>query len=128
MQVMKEVFLPAFEELSSCLGITLYAIQNIRVNRNILDEKKYDHLFTVEEVNKLVMKGMPFRDAYREVGRRVMEGEFVPDRSVEHTHEGSIGNLCLNEIRLKKEEVVKSFHFKGYQSAVEKLLNTSLRG
>ncbi len=125
---MKEVFLPAFEELKDCLDITLYAIQHIRVNSNILDDKKYDYLFTVEAVNKLVMNGVPFRDAYREIGRQVTEGEFVPVKTVEHTHEGSIGNLCLDEIARKKEGVMTGFNFSNYHLALTKLLNTVFTG
>jgi len=128
LQVMKEVFLPAFEELKDCLDITLYAIQHIRVNSNILDDKKYDYLFTVEAVNKLVMNGVPFRDAYREIGRQVTEGEFVPVKTVEHTHEGSIGNLCLDEIARKKEGVMTGFNFSNYHLALTKLLNTVFTG
>lgn len=125
LQVMKEVFLPAFDELESCLDITRYAIEHVQVNPNILSDKKYDHLFTVEAVNKLVLKGMPFRDAYREIGRQVTEGEFVPDKNVEHTHEGSIGNLCLAEIKSKKELIMEGFHFDKVHLALSKLVNKS---
>jgi argininosuccinate lyase len=110
-QVMKEVFLPAFEELEDCLDIASYAIGHIKVNHTILEDKKYDYLFSVEAVNNLTLQGMPFRDAYKEVGRQIAEGEFRPVKTVEHTHEGSIGNLCLEEIRARKEEIFKGFHF-----------------
>jgi argininosuccinate lyase len=122
MQVMKEVFLPAFEELEACLDIASYAMENIRVNHNILDDKKYDYLFSVEEVNKLTLAGLPFRDAYKETGRQIAEGEFKPSRTVEHTHEGSIGNLCLDEIRKRKEEIVHSFGFETVSLAIQKLI------
>ena len=125
MQVMKEVLLPAFAELADCIDIARYAIQNIRVNTQILSDKKYDYLFTVEAVNRLVLEGMPFRDAYREIGRRVTEGEFVPVKTVEHTHEGSIGNLCLEAIARKKEEALASYRFEESRLAIQKLLNYS---
>jgi len=126
LQVMKEVLLPAFGELGECLDMALYALQNIRVNPSILDDKKYDYLFTVEAVNRLVLAGMPFRDAYREVGRQVTEGEFFPVKTVEHTHEGSIGNLCLEEITRKKEEAFAGFRFEQSRLAIYKLLNYPL--
>ncbi len=123
MQVMKEVFLPAFDDLENCLDIAAYALSNIKVNRNILDDKKYDYLFSVEEVNKLTLQGVPFRDAYKEVGRQISEGEFVPSRIIEHTHEGSIGNLCLDEIIRKKEEILKGFNFVTVNHAITKLIS-----
>jgi argininosuccinate lyase len=122
MQVMKEVFLPAFDDLENCLDIAAYALSNIKVNHNLLDDKKYDYLFSVEEVNKLTLQGIPFRDAYKEVGRQIAEGEFEPTRIVEHTHEGSIGNLCLDEIRQKKEEILKGFNFVTVNHAITKLI------
>ena len=122
MQVMKEVFLPAFEELEACLDIAAYAMENIRVNHNILNDKKYDYLFSVEEVNRLTLEGMPFRDAYKEIGRQIAEGEFKPLRTVEHTHEGSIGNLCLDEIKKKKDEIVHNFGFDAVGLAIQKLI------
>jgi argininosuccinate lyase len=125
LQVMKEVFLPAFDELESCLDITRYAIEHIRVNTNILSDKKYDYLFTVEAVNQLVLKGMPFRDAYREIGRQVTEGEFIPVKKVEHTHEGSIGNLCLGEIRSKKEQIMAGYNFDKVRMAITRLIEKS---
>jgi argininosuccinate lyase len=121
-QVIKESYLPAFDSMISCLDLATYAIDRIKVNPMILEDKKYDYLFTVEAVNELVMKGMPFRDAYREVGRQVSEGEFVPDKTVYHTHEGSIGNLCLGEIRQKMERVLGSFNFEQYRKAIRELL------
>lgn len=122
MQVMKEVFLPAFEELDACLDIASYAMENIRVNHNILDDKKYDYLFSVEEVNKLTLTGMPFRDAYKKIGQQIAEGDFKPSRTVEHTHEGSIGNLCLDEIRKRKDEIVHNFGFETVTQAIKKLI------
>jgi len=127
-QVIKELYLPAFDTMMSCLDLATYAIDRIKVNPSILDDKKYDYLFTVEAVNELVMKGMPFRDAYKEVGRQVAEGKFVPDKTVSHTHEGSIGNLCLGEIRQKMERVLVSFGFKHYHEAIRELLASANPG
>jgi argininosuccinate lyase len=124
-QVIKEIFLPSFETLSICLDIANYAVEKIRVNPTILDDKKYDYLFTVEAVNELVMKGMPFRDAYKEVGRQVTEGQFVPNKKLFHTHEGSMGNLCLEEIRHKMEKTLTMFNFSNYRLALLKLLNSA---
>lgn len=124
-QVIKEVFLPAFETLGTCLDIVNYTVEKIKVNPTILDDKKYDYLFTVEAVNDLVMKGMPFRDAYMEVGRQVTEGQFVPNKSLFHTHEGSLGNLCLDEIRQKMEKILATFNFSNYRLAILKLLNSA---
>lgn len=123
MQILKEVYLPMFEELETCIDIATYAIKNLRVNRDILDDRKYDHIFSVEAVNKMVLEGVPFRDAYREIGRQIAEGEYKPERKVEHTHEGSIGNLCLPEIKTKKDKILSSFNFSVVQHAVAKLTN-----
>ena len=122
LQVVKEVFLPAFEELEDCLDIASFAIENIHINHHILDDKKYDYLFSVEEVNKLTLAGMPFRDAYKEIGRQIAEGEFKPSGTVEHTHEGSIGNLCLDEIKKRKDEIIHNFGFETVNQAIQKLI------
>ena len=100
-QLLKEILFPATDELKNCLNTGIYMLQNIEVNRSITNNPLYDYLFTVEDVNRLVLSGVPFRDAYREIGRRVQTGEYKPDRTVHHTHEGSIGNLCNKEIRDK---------------------------
>ncbi len=125
MQVMKEVFLPAFEDLKTCLDITDYAVRQMKINCNILDDKKYDHLFTVEAVNQLVIKGIPFRDAYKEIGRQVTEGEFVPPKKLDHTHEGSLGNLCLDEIRKKMQSALDTFNFDQHRLAITRLLKSA---
>ena len=111
LQVIKEVFLPAFEELADCVEIANFALENISVKKNILDDPKYNYIFSVEEVNKLVQQGVPFRDAYKQVGAAIEEGYFVPDRNIKHTHEGSIGNLCLPEIDKKKNAILKEYKF-----------------
>lgn len=103
MQVIKESFLPAISEIQTILQISAYAIERVSVNKNILDDAKYDYLFSVEEVNRLVLSGVPFRDAYKLVGRQIVEGSFKPGNKVKHSHEGSIGNLCNDKIAEKFE-------------------------
>lgn len=123
LQIIKEVFLPAFDELISCLDLASFAIGNITVAKNLLDDDKYKYLFSVEEVNKLVLQGIPFRDAYKMVGAQIEEGKFDPERAVNHTHEGSIGNLCTAEIKGKMDAVNNCFGFEQVDEAVRALLS-----
>ena len=111
LQIIKEVFLPAFEELKDCLRMAAYIINKIQVNEHILDDPKYDNMFSVEEVNRLATGGMPFRDAYKKVGLDIEAGNFTPDKRVHHTHEGSIGNLCNDKIHELMEQVWSGFNF-----------------
>jgi argininosuccinate lyase len=120
-QILKEIIIPAFEELNDCLLITIFAIENISVNRNILDDPKYDNIFSVEEVNKLVLGGIPFREAYRKVAESIEKGEFHPEKSIKHTHEGSIGNLCLDKIAEKKKQVIEGFNFEKAEKVIRNL-------
>ena len=106
-QLMKDCLFPAIWDLKDCLSIAEFMLQNIRINEHILDDPKYDYLFTVEAVNQLVLEGMPFRDAYKKVGQQVAEGTFIPSKTVRHTHEGSIGNLCNDAIRQKMDNILK---------------------
>jgi len=106
LQLLKEGLLPAIQTLKSCLEMLIFSIENVEVNSKILEDKKYDYLFTVEEVNKLVQDGLTFRDAYKIVGTKVENGEFMPDKNIMHMHLGSIGNLCLEEITDKMEKVL----------------------
>ena len=108
-QLMKDCLFPAIDELKDCLTVAEFMLRHVRVNGHILDDAKYDYLFTVEEVNRLTLSGMAFRDAYKQVGRQVAEGNFKTDKKVNHTHEGSIGNLCTKEIRRKMTETLKEF-------------------
>jgi len=125
LQIIKEVFIPAFEELKSCLKIAAYAIEFMKINKHVLDDKKYDLIFSVEEVNKLVNEGMPFRDSYKHVAQKIMDGNYVPVKKVKHTHEGSIGNLCLDEIQTKMNKVVADFSFEKVDASISKLLSVS---
>lgn len=106
LQLLKASLLPAIQTLKSCLELLLFSIKNVQVNKTILEDPKYDYLFTVEEVNKLVQDGVAFRDAYKIVGAKVEKGEFKPHKEVNHTHIGSIGNLCLEEIKDKMEKAL----------------------
>ena len=105
-QMIKEGLIPGIQTLKSCLEMLTFSMQNVRVNKTILEDKKYDYLFTVEEVNNLVQQGIAFRDAYKIVGAKVEKGEFKPDKKIKHSHLGSIGNLCLDEINKKMNKVL----------------------
>ena len=123
LQIIKEIFLPAFEELRDCLQMTTYIISKIQVNEHILDDARYDLMFSVEEVNRRAASGTPFRDAYKQVGLEIEAGQFVPVKEVQHTHEGSIGNLCNDRIAALMEEVLKDFHFERMTQAEQKLIS-----
>lgn len=123
LQIIKEVFLPCFQELRDCLSMVTYIIQRIKVNEHILDDPRYDLMFSVEEVNRLATEGMPFRDAYKKVGMDIQAGHFKPCKEMHHTHEGSIGNLCNEEIRALMDEVWNGFHFEQIEEAERQLAN-----
>ncbi len=106
LQLLKDIIFPAFAELRSCLDMCDFMLAHISVKQNILDDPKYNYLFTVEDVNRLALNGMPFREAYRTVGMQVQNGEYTPTKSVHHTHEGSIGNLCNDRIAAKMDSVM----------------------
>jgi argininosuccinate lyase len=122
LQLIKEVFLPAFAELNDILDMTTMMMESISVNENILDDPRYDYLFSVETVNRLTLGGVPFRDAYKQVGLSIEAGNYQPDRSVNHTHEGSVGNLCNDRIREYKNEILTGFSFERVHSALAELL------
>jgi len=122
LQEIKEVFLPAFDQLVSCLEMTTYIVQRMEVNTRILDDPRYDLMFSVEEVNRLAAAGMPFRDAYKKVGLDIEAGRFTPDKHLHHTHEGSIGHLCTAEIARLMEETYARFGFERVTEAERKLL------
>ena len=122
LQIVKEVFLPSFKELNDCLNIASLALENMSVKENILEDSKYDFLFSVEEVNKLVLQGIPFREAYKMIGEQIELGTFKPKKEIKHTHEGSIGNLCIDKISEYKNEKVKSFNFDKIEKSIKELL------
>ncbi len=109
LQLLKDIIFPATDELVNCLDMAEFMLRHIKVNKDILSDAKYDYLFTVEDVNRLALSGMPFRDAYKTVGMQVQRGEYKPTRSVHHTHEGSIGNLCNDRIAAKMQRVMEPF-------------------
>jgi len=100
-QLVKEIMVPALQDMKACLEIMTFSLKEIRVNKNILDDPKYDYLFSVDTLNEMVKSGTPFRDAYKAMGLAIENGKFTPKKDIEHTHEGSLGNLCLDEIREK---------------------------
>ncbi|MGM9758846.1 MAG: argininosuccinate lyase [Parabacteroides sp.] len=122
LQIIKEVFLPAFDELKDCLRMVTHMMREIKVNEHIMDDNKYAPIFSVEAVNRLVLEGVPFRDAYKQVGLDIEAGHFVPDKQVHHTHEGSIGNLCNDQISQLMENVLKGFSFERVNQAEQQLI------
>ncbi|MCQ2202843.1 MAG: argininosuccinate lyase [Bacteroidales bacterium] len=122
MQIIKEVYIPTFAEIKDCLDITAYAIENMEVVDHIMDDPKYKLAFSVEEVNRLANEGVPFRDAYKQVGMAIERGEFEFNGELHHTHEGSIGNLCTDKIREKMDRVMSRFGFDSVEKAVDSLV------
>ena len=122
LQIIKEVFLPAFGELRDCLQMTAYIVSRMKVNEHILDDPRYDLMFSVEEVNRLAAAGTPFRDAYRQVGLDIEAGRFTPHKEVHHTHAGSIGNLCTDRIRALMEQTLADCHFERAEQAEAQLI------
>ena len=122
LQIIKEVFLPAFDELKDCLRMVTHMMREVKVNEHILDDDKYLYIFSVEEVNRLAAEGMPFRDAYKKVGLDIEAGKFTHNKQVHHTHAGSIGNLCNDKIVGLMEEISKGFNFSAVEQAEKSLL------
>jgi argininosuccinate lyase len=122
LQLLKESLFPAMVSLNECLEMATYMLQHIELKDNILSDKKYAYLFSVEVVNALALKGVPFREAYKEVGETIENGTFQPDMTVNHTHEGSIGNLCNPEIEAMMAAVRTQFNFEKVEKAIGKLL------
>jgi argininosuccinate lyase len=122
MQLIKECLFPAFDEVKTCLSVANMMLKHIIISENILDDPKYLYLFSVDEVNKLVLQGVPFRDAYKKVATEINEGTFNPDKTVTHTHEGSIGNLCNKQIQQKMDNIKNDFHFDVADNAINNLL------
>lgn len=123
LQIIKELFLPAFDDLADCLNMTTYIVERIKVNEHLMDDSRYDAMFSVEEVNRRVAEGVPFRDAYKQVGLEIEAGRFKPNKNIHHTHEGSIGNLCTGEIKSHMQEILDAFHFERADRAINQLLN-----
>jgi argininosuccinate lyase len=122
MQILKEVVFPAFGELRDCIDIAAFMMDKLKVNKDILADDRYKYLFSVEVVDKLVLEGTPFRDAYKIVGKDINEGRFTPAKEVKHTHEGSIGNLCNDKIARKMDKALLGFNFQQIQKSIEELI------
>jgi argininosuccinate lyase len=122
LQVLKEIIFPSFQILKDCLQMAGLMLSNIQVKDNLLTDEKYLYLFSVEEVNKLVNRGVAFRDAYKQVGKQIEEGKFKADTNLQHTHEGSMGNLCNDKITENFEKVVAEFEFMKVEEALKKLV------
>lgn len=122
LQIIKEIFVPAFAELTDCLEMTAMMMAEVEVNTRIMDDTRYDYLFSVEEVNRLTLAGVPFRDAYKQVGLEIEAGNFNPNKLISHTHQGSIGNLYNDEICVYKDSVLAEFGFDRVKDAELRLL------
>lgn len=122
MQIIKEVFVPLFAEMDDCLDIAAFAVENMTVADHLMDDPRYQTAFSVEEVNRLVAEGVPFRDAYRQVGMAIEQGSFSFDGTLCHTHEGSIGNPCNEQIRAKMERTLSAFDFAAVHAALDQLI------
>ena len=122
MQVLKEVYLPLFDQMDDCLDIAVFAIQNLSVTQNLMENPIYKTAFSVEEVNRLAAAGVPFRDAYKQVGMAIERGEFDFHGELNHTHEGSIGNLCNTKIAQRMNATLSKFPFAAVHDAIAKLL------
>lgn len=123
LQLLKEHLFPAFKQLGNCIEMAGLMLSNIDVNKDILADEKYKYLFSVEEVNKLVLSGVPFRDAYKQIGMNIESGNFAYHTDINHTHEGSIGNLCTEEIKKQMQRVIESFPFASVHTAIDNLMN-----
>jgi argininosuccinate lyase len=124
LQIIKELFIPSFEEMNDCLQMVTRMMGEVNINEQILDDPKYLLIFSVEEVNRLVLEGVPFRDAYKQVGLEIEKGNFKHNKTVTHTHEGSIGNLCNDRIELLKQRIVDQFDFDKVVAAEKKLIES----
>lgn len=123
MQILKESLFPAFLQLKDCMEMMTFMVDKLKINTCILDDPKYQYLFSVEEVNKLVLQGIPFRDAYKQVGGDINRGNFQPEKKVQHTHEGSVGNLCNKEISALFDKTFSAFNFERVDNAIKALIN-----
>ncbi|HLU88844.1 MAG TPA: lyase family protein, partial [Cyclobacteriaceae bacterium] len=121
LQLLKEAIFPDIEKLKDCIKITTYMLRHIQVRENILKDESFRHLFSVEEVNRLVLQGIPFRDAYKKVGMEIEANNFHPSHEINHSHAGSIGDLCLGQIRTKMGNALASFKFEKIHQDLERL-------
>ncbi|MEQ9414221.1 MAG: lyase family protein, partial [Cyclobacteriaceae bacterium] len=122
LQLLKESLFPAFSQLKDCIRMTHLMLSNVEVKKDLLKNEKYKYLFSVEEVNKLVLQGIPFRDAYKNIGQSIEKGEFEYSDELHHTHEGSMGNLCNEEIQGMMKSEIQSFQFDLVNKKLEQLI------
>jgi len=122
LQLLKEQIIPALEELKVSLAMAELMLAKIQVKTDVLTDPKYNYLFSVEEVNRLVLDGVPFRDAYKQVAQTIGNGNFQSDHKVNHKHEGSIGNLCNDQIAEKFNRIKESFGFEKVHQTIENLI------
>ncbi|WP_044117890.1 argininosuccinate lyase [Alkaliflexus imshenetskii] len=122
LQIIKEVFIPAFEEMLSCLELATFSVENMTVKQDLMKNPIYKYAFSVEEVNNRVLQGVPFREAYKQVGLEIEAGTFKAPDNISHTHEGSIGNLCNDEIKRKMDEILSQFSFGKMNDAIRNLI------
>ena len=122
-QILKEDYMSSFATIKDCLKLSEKMLSDIIIKKNILEEEKYKFIYTVEEINRKVLSGIPFRKAYEEVAQSIRNNSYSPNKNISHTHIGSIGNLCNENIRLKMEKVINEFPFKKVNSAIQSLLN-----
>ncbi|MFZ9694434.1 MAG: lyase family protein, partial [Chitinophagaceae bacterium] len=123
LQLLKEHLFPAFTTLRDCMQMMILMLEHIKIEKDLLVNEKYKYLFSVEEVNKLVLQGVPFRDAYKQVGQSIEEGTYQWSTEIHHTHEGSIGNLCTVQIKNRMKETLQGFSFEKVHQAVHTLLS-----
>jgi argininosuccinate lyase len=122
MQLLKQILFPAFTTLHQCIDMATLMFNNLTVNKHILQDEKYKYLFSVEEVNKLVLQGIPFRDAYQQIGKAIEENNYTYSTTVNHTHEGSIGNLCNEFVKQEMDKTIASFNFNKVEEAIQRLI------
>ena len=121
-KILKEHLFPAFTTLKDCLQMAALMLSNISIKENIVADEKYKYIFSVEEVNKLVLQGVPFRDAYKKIGLDIEASKFTYSTEVNHTHEGSIGNLCNDKINAMMQQNLTAFDFEKVHAAIQNLL------
>lgn len=122
LQIIKELFFPAFNELTSCIKVAAIMFENVIISKNLIEDERYKYVFSVEKVNELVLSGIPFRAAYQIVGEEIEEGKFQPNKNINHTHEGSIGNLCNKQIAEKMTKILAEFNFEKIDKQIAQLL------
>jgi argininosuccinate lyase len=125
-QLLKENYLSSFDKIIQCIEILNYSLQNIKINESIINDEKYKYIFSVEELNRLVLQGIPFRDAYKQIAKSIENNTYSPNKIINHTHEGSIGNLCNDKISEKFFKILKNFPFEKIQNCIDNLIHNNI--